>query len=77
MTTDNQRIRVDWTDLDIPKGWTVRYSPKSIPSRRFDYDFWHDDFDEVDAGNHLSGTASSVADAIEQIKYIEAESSIP
>ena len=64
------------TDQRIPSGWTVRYSPKAIPSRRFNYDFWHDDYNGVDDENHPAGTAASLDDAIRLIKYIEAESNI-
>ena len=64
------------TDERIPPGWTVRYSPKAIPNRRHDYDFWHDDYDGVEDGNHFAGTAASIEDAIREIKYIEAESDI-
>lgn len=66
------------TDQTIPAGWTIEYSPKPIPSHRFDFDFdfWHDDYDGTEATSHLQGTSPSRADAIEQIKYIEAESNI-
>mgnify|MGYP001050229118 CR=1 FL=1 len=49
---------------DLPEGWNVQYNPKPIPDRRHDYDFWHDDFDDV---NLLCGTAHSIHDAVEQI----------
>jgi hypothetical protein len=54
-------------------GWSIEYNPKPIPDRRFDYDYWHDDYDGSDGGNGLCGTASSVVDAMEQIAEIEAD----
>lgn len=57
----------------VADGWHIVYSPKPIPDRRHDYDFWHDNYDGADGGNGLCGTASSVGDAIEQIKEIEQE----
>lgn len=52
------------------EGWHVAYNPKPIPDRSHDYDFWHDDHD---GENGLCGTASSLDDAIDQIKEIIAE----
>lgn len=68
MYTQSPRI----TEQDapvIPTGWNISHNPKPIPDRRFDYDFWHDNYDG-DA-NSLAGTAASYADAIAQIKEIE------
>ena len=48
-------------------GWTITHNPKSIPDRRFDWDFYHKDYDGCDGGNGLSGEASSYKNAIEQI----------
>lgn len=54
-------------------GWHIEKNPKSIPDRRHDYDFWHDDYDGADGGNGLAGTAASFDDAARQIAEIEAE----
>lgn len=50
------------------EGWKIQRNPKPIPDRRFDFDFWHDNHD---GENGLSGTASSLRDALEQIGEIE------
>lgn len=55
----------------LSNGWHIDYSPKPIPDSRYDYDFYHDDYDGADGGNGLSGTASSVEDAMNQITEIE------
>ena len=59
--------------LNILPGWHIRYNPKPIPSKKFDYDFWHDEYDYADdtGGNGLAGNAESVDDAINQINDIE------
>lgn len=49
------------------------YAPKPIPDRRHDYDFWHDNYDGADGGNGLCGTASSIEDAMRQIREINEE----
>ncbi len=63
------------TDRDIPAGWSIEYRQKPIPSKEFDYDFWHEDHDycTLTGSNGLSGTASSMEDAIRQIRDIEEE----
>ena len=65
----------DYTECLYPEctGWTIEKNPKPIPYRDHDYDFWHKDYDGADGGNHLAGTASSEAHAIEQIIEIEKE----
>jgi len=60
----------------IPNRWSIEKNPKPIPDRRFDFDFWHEDYDGSDGGNGLSGTASSVEDAVNQIKDIELSTAI-
>ena len=55
----------------IPEGWNIALSIKPIPDRRHDFDFWHDDYDGAEDGNHLHGTACNVRDAVEQIREIE------
>ncbi len=60
-------------DIIIPVGWTITYNPKPIPDRKFDYDFYHEDYDGVEDGNKLAGAAASIEDAIEQIAEIEDE----
>lgn len=61
----------------IPTGWHIEYNPKPIPSRSFDWDFWHDDYDysypDSTISAQLAGTASSREDAAEQIRIIELE----
>lgn len=52
---------------EIPEGWHIRKDMKPIPDRRYDYDFWHD---EYDIGTNLCGNASDVDDAIHQINEI-------
>lgn len=55
----------------IPDGWSIEYNPKPIPDRRFDYDFWHEDYDGADGGNGLCGCAKNKGDAIDQILEIQ------
>ena len=54
-----------------PEGWNIVLNVKHIPDRRHDFDFWHDDYDGAEDGNHLCGTACNVGDAVEQIRGIE------
>jgi len=56
--------------IQIPKGWSITYSPKPFGKGRHDYDFYHDN---LDGENGLSGTAEDIYDAIEQINEIEDE----
>lgn len=49
-------------------GWNIQKNVKPMPDRNHDYDFWHDDYDGVDDGNGLCGTASSFEDAANQIR---------
>ena len=60
-------------DNRIPEGWHIVYSPKPIPIKSFDWDFWHDNYDGADEGNGLCGCAESVDDAIKQINEIIAD----
>ena len=62
--------------MKIANGWNIVYNPKPIPDRRFDYDFWHDDYDGADGGNGLAGNAESEGDAMKQIADIEYEKAI-
>ena len=63
-------------DEDDPRfrGWHIQYNPKPIPDRRYDYDFWHNDYDydDLQGGNGLAGNAESEEDALKQIAEIEA-----
>ena len=52
-------------------GWHIRYNPKPMPDRRYDYDYWHDDYDGVIDGNGLCGVAESVQAAIDEIGEID------
>lgn len=54
--------------IEIPTGWNVVKNVKPIPVRTIDYDFWHDDHD---GDPILNGHASSIEDAVKQIKFIE------
>ena len=51
--------------------WNIQYNPKPIPDRRFDYDFWHDDYDGADGNDVRYGNAKSEADAMEKILEIQ------
>ena len=42
--------------------WRIKYNPKPIPIRSVDWDYWRDGDEET-----TSGTASSFADAMQQI----------
>jgi hypothetical protein len=52
------------------KNYHIVYDPKPIPDRRFDYDYYHDDYD---LGDPRHGNARSVAECIAQIDEIEEE----
>lgn len=52
--------------------WHIQYSPKPIPTDKFDWDFWHDDYDGApDAKDHRCGSAPSLFEAMEAIREIE------
>lgn len=64
--------------MKLPLGWTITHNPKPIPSKRWDWDYVHDDFDaELDngewVGNGLCGSAESYEEAVRQIMEIEEE----
>jgi hypothetical protein len=54
-----------------PHSWHIEKNPKPIADRRFDFDFWHDDYDGADGGNGLAGNAASWEDAVKQCWAIE------
>ena len=58
--------------LNIPDGWNITYNPKPIPTRDFDYDFVHENYDYcTETGdNGLCGNGKSVEDCLGQIKEI-------
>ena len=57
--------------MNIPNGWHIKYNPKPIPDRRNDWDYWHDDADDVD---RRFGTAESEEAALQGImEMIEEE----
>jgi hypothetical protein len=58
------------TEITIPKGWKIQLSRKPVPSKKFDYDYWHEDYDGSDGGNGLYGQAPSIKDAINQINEV-------
>ena len=49
---------------DIPEGWHIEYDPSPLPTREFDWVYFHDFHD---ADNGLCGTASSREHAIQYI----------
>ena len=52
--------------------WTIEYDPKPIPTRKFDYSFWHDDYDGApDSFDNRAGTAASIDEAKLEIDIIE------
>jgi hypothetical protein len=51
--------------------WHIEYAPTPIPTRQFDYSFWHTDFGGD--GDNRCGHAESVIDAMTQINEIEDE----
>ena len=53
--------------------YTIQYLPKPIPTRRYDWSYWHDDYDGApDAFDHRHGDAASVEDCKREIDEIEA-----
>jgi hypothetical protein len=51
--------------------WIITHDPKPIPSRDHDWDWHHTDYDGAsDSGDNRCGTASSAADAIQQINRL-------
>lgn len=67
--------KVERVVICLPQGWHIEHNPKPGPYRNWDYDFWHEDYDYCSetGGNGLCGCAANEADAIEQIKEIEAD----
>ena len=55
-----------------PDGWHIERNMKPIPDRRFDWDYWHDDYDGADGGNGMAGSADSYDNAVFEIMRIEA-----
>lgn len=51
--------------------WCIRREPKPIPSRKFDYDFWHEDYDGPEDGR--CGNAASPAACVARIEEMEAD----
>lgn len=54
--------------MEMPDGWTIQLSAKPIPTRAYDYDFWHKDNCDTEV---LCGTAFSELDALDQIEDFE------
>jgi hypothetical protein len=70
LTTDRPLSNDDRRNLWRDK-WRIESNPKPIPSRAHDWDWHHVDFDGApDSGDTRCGTASSAADAIQQINEI-------
>jgi len=56
------------------RNYTITFNPKPIPSRQFDYDFCHDDYDgAIDAKDPRGGSAASAEEAKNEIDLIEEE----
>jgi len=55
----------------IPEGWTIIFNPKPIPTKAFDYDYAHDNYD---GENELCGTGPSIESCLAQIEAIQNES---
>ena len=50
------------------RGYTITYWAKPVPTRAWDYDFSHEDYDGApDSGDHRCGNGASVEDCKEQI----------
>lgn len=50
------------------KGYSITYWAKPIPTRSFDFDFCHEDYDGApDSGDRRCGSGMSVEDCKEQI----------
>ena len=50
------------------KGFIISHDPKPIPSRAFDWDYMHEDFDGApDAEDNRCGNGASLQDCKDQI----------
>ena len=50
------------------RGYNITYWAKPVPTRAWDYDFAHEDYDGApDSGDHRCGNGASVEDCKEQI----------
>lgn len=48
--------------------WRIRYDPKPIFSPRFDWNFWHEDYDGApDAGDDRCGSCGSLSECMDEI----------
>ena len=56
--------------MKIGNGWNVEHHPKSIRNKSNDWNFWHDETDDI---HRLGGYAASVEEAKEMIIDIELE----
>ena len=52
--------------------WTISYDPKPVPTRQWDWDYIHDDYDPE---NMLCGSCSSVVECLAEIIEIEFDES--
>lgn len=53
------------------RGYNITYWAKPVPTRAWDYDFAHEDYDGApDSGDHRCGNGASVEDCKEQIDEI-------
>ena len=55
--------------------WRIIHNPKPIPSRAYDWDFCHADYDGE--GDPRAGCAESVGGCIRDLKEIEADAGNP
>jgi hypothetical protein len=56
----------------IHKGYIITFFPKPLPTRAYDFDYQHKDYDGApDSGDYRCGSAASIRAAIEDINDIE------
>jgi hypothetical protein len=50
------------------RGYIIKYDPKPIPDRGFDWDYYHEDYDGApDSGDRRCGAVATMADAKDMI----------
>jgi hypothetical protein len=54
--------------------WHIEYDPPPIPTRQFDWHYWHDDYDGAeDACDNRHGSVASLEIAMQEIDDYEGE----
>ena len=57
---------------ELYRGYRITYNPKPIPTRQFDWDFVHQDYDGAeDANDHRAGSSASLEACKDEIDYLE------